>query len=350
MSSLYDAVKDLASDTAYAVETLLKESLEFCRTALQTVSRSFALTIPMVEHNILAPIMVGYLEARILDSFEDEVGPTETTLEQRKAAMDTIIEIIDDPDGAATTEKVQRISGMAQDYISNPHYKELVENFESVMRVHRTFDDETKTSMSYWLNEMNFGMKKYLDRDIRDFEDLDEYCYYVAGTPSGFLTELILNKSDELTEEQDKTLRRTERDFGLFLQKVNIIRDFREDIKRNEKIFWPINLFEPHGLEPKDLLDNKHEQVAMESLQAMLANASQHVQPVKDYLAAIPEQYKGFRRGAAVNFQMAVATLEAMNENSDVFYSDRPVKITHEQRDGILADPLQGILPSIISP
>lgn len=347
MTSLYEAMKDLATGT---VGTLLTESLEFCRSILQTVSRSFALTIPMVENNILVPIMVGYLEARILDSFEDEVGRKETTLEQRMQAMDTIMEIIDNPDSETAQEKIQQISGMAGDYISNPHYQKLVENFESVMRVHRTFDQGTKDSMSFWLHEMNFGMKKFLELSIRNFQDLDEYCYYVAGTPSGFLTELILNNSEELTSEQEATLKRTERDFGLFLQKVNIIRDFREDIQRNEKIFWPAVLFEPHDLEPRDLLDEEHRQVAMEALAAMLTNASQHIQPVKDYLMAIPEQYKGFRQGAAVNFQMGVATLAAMRDNGNVFYSDKPVKIDHDTRDRILADPLQGIKTPLILP
>jgi len=331
------------------VGTLLTESLEFCRSILQTVSRSFALTIPMVEHNILVPIMVGYLEARILDSFEDEVGRKETTMEQRMQAMDTIMEIIDNPESETAQEKIKHISGMAGDYISNPHYQKLVENFESVVRVHRTFDQATKDSMSFWLNEMNFGMKKFLELSIRNFEDLDEYCYYVAGTPSGFLTELIINNSDDLTPEQEATLKRTERDFGLFLQKVNIIRDFREDIQRNEKIFWPDCLFEPHGLVPRDMLDEDNRQVAMEALAAMLTNASQHIQPVKDYLNAIPEQYKGFRKGAAVNFQMGVSTLKAMTENDKVFFSDKPVKIDHETRDRILADPLEGILTPMVS-
>lgn len=347
MTSIYEAVKGLATGT---VGTILTESLEFCRTILQTVSRSFALTIPMVEHNILLPIMVGYLEARILDSFEDEVGRKETTLEERMQVMDTIMEIIDNPDKEASQEKIKHIAGLADDYISNPHYQKLVENFEAVMMVHRTFDPATKASMAFWLNEMNYGMKKFLQLPIRTFEDLDEYCYYVAGTPSGFLTELILNNSDHLTKEQETTLKRTERDFGLFLQKVNIIRDFREDIQRNEKIFWPTCLFEPQRLEPADFLEEENQPQAMAALAAMLANASQHIQPVKDYLLAIPDQYKGFRRGAAVNFQMGVATLERLQDNPEVFYCDQPVKIDHATRDAILAEPLQGIEASLITP
>ena len=62
MPSLYGAVKSKTGE-------LLQDSMEYCKGALQSVSRSFALTIPLVEENILGPIMVGYLEARILDTF-----------------------------------------------------------------------------------------------------------------------------------------------------------------------------------------------------------------------------------------------------------------------------------------
>ena len=55
MPSLYGAVKSKTGE-------LLQDSMEYCKGALQSVSRSFALTIPLVEENILGPIMVGYLK------------------------------------------------------------------------------------------------------------------------------------------------------------------------------------------------------------------------------------------------------------------------------------------------
>ena len=84
--------------------------------------------------------------------------------------------------------------------------------------------------MVRWLKEMNFGMQKFLKQEVYSFEDLNEYCYYVAGTPSGFLTELIRTRSKNIRDENAKILNDNERDFGLFLQKVNIIRDFKPDM------------------------------------------------------------------------------------------------------------------------
>ena len=111
---------------------------------------------------------------------------------------------------------------------------------------------------------MNFGMQKFLKQEVYSFEDLNEYCYYVAGTPSGFLTELIRTRSKDISDENSQILLDNERDFGLFLQKVNIIRDFREDILDNEKIFWPGFLLEKYELKHSELLLQENEYKTME--------------------------------------------------------------------------------------
>ena len=333
MGSLYGKVKQ-------ATGSVLNESLEYCKHALQSVSRSFALTIPLVEDSILAPIMVGYLEARILDTFEDEVGKRRISLEERVTYMNAVMDILETSDTRAAREKVDELSKVAVEVVGNAKYRDLVQNFDQVLTVHRSLDERTRDSMVRWLHEMNAGMKKFLKNPVHSFDDLNNYCYYVAGVPSGFLTELIVTKAKHLTESSRKTLLANERDFGLFLQKVNIIRDFREDIKNNERIFWPQAGFEKAGLEPPDLLLKKNRKAAMQFLVDMVENAEKHIEPVKAYLRAIPKDYKGYRKGAAINFYMGVETLKAVKNNEDVFYSDTPVKITHATRDHILADPL----------
>jgi farnesyl-diphosphate farnesyltransferase len=331
--SLYGAVKSRANDA-------LVESLDYCKWALQSVSRSFALTIPLVEEALLAPIMVGYLEARILDTFEDDIGKRHVSLEERVHAMNAIMEILERPDSQMAKRKAKELAREAEDWAQDQHYRGLVKNFDKVLTVHRSLDERTKASMVRWMHEMNAGMQKYLQQPVYSFEDLNEYCYFVAGTPSGFLTELIRTRAKKLTPKASQVLQDNERDFGLFLQKVNIIRDFREDILQNEKIFWPGYLFDKHQLEPQELLDPTHEKQAMEMLNAMVNNAVAHVTSVHDYLTAVPDEYAGFRQGAAINFAMGVATLGEVRGNRDVFYGDRPVKITHETRDLILENPL----------
>ena len=99
-------------------------------------------------------------------------------------------------------------------------------------------------------------------------------------------------------------------------------------------------MFEKYQLEPADLLKKENKASAMEILEAMLDNACEHIEPVKNYLNAIPDEYAGFRAGAAVNFAMGVGTLDTMRGNEEVFFGEKPVKITHSARDSILSDPL----------
>jgi len=305
---------------------VIEKAMSYCRSILQNVSRSFALTIPLVEKNILVPILVGYLEARILDSFEDErFGKVEKR--KRIENIKKVISVIKDPDTIKSKRDIDEISRAAADVISNPHYLDLAQNIGKVMEVHKTMDQDAKSSISFWFERMSEGMRKYINKRIETFEELDEYCYYVGGTVGGMLTDLIVNRSNEAVPEQIRVLRREQRGFGLFLQKVNIIRDFREDMLKNEKIFWPYQLFEEYGISPREALERRNERKSLAILERMIKNAEKHINSVKNYIKSIPMDFPGFRKASIINFLMGVETLRKMKGNPDVFFSERPVKI-----------------------
>lgn len=320
---------------------IVEKAMQYCRNALRNVSRSFALTIPLIEKNILVPILVGYLEARVLDSFEDEKNGDDFDVEKRMENMDKLIDIINNPDSPTTNIKIMELSEVATKIICNPHYLDLAQNMDKVMVIHKTMDKNAKQAISKWFSVMSSGMQKYLNKRIDTFEHLDEYCYYVGGTIGGFVTELLIKNTKVATPHQVKILKMEHNDFGLFLQKVNIIRDFRQDLLRNEKIFWPYSIFREQNITPKGVLEIENEAKAMIILDKMLANVKKHVDPVKRYLSAIPEDYPGFKKASAINFLMGVETLIKIKNNSDVFYSEYPVKIDRSVKDVILADPIE---------
>ena len=317
---------------------IIDKAMQYCRDALRNVSRSFALTIPMLEKNILIPILVGYLEARILDSFEDE-KKCEIGNKKRVENMEKVISIISDPD-SLDKGMIKELGDAASELMQNPHYLDLTLNMDKVMAVHRTIDRNSSNAISRWFSIMSAGMQKYLNKRIDTFEQLDEYCYYVGGTVGGFLTEVLLDKTRMASTEQVRILKAEQRDFGLFLQKVNIIRDFREDMLRNEKIFWPHEVFMEHNLKPRDMLERENEPKAMLILDRMIGNVKRHIKSTRNYIDAIPEDYPGFRKMSAINFTMGFETLVKLNGNPDVFYSESPVKIDREVRDSILSDPI----------
>lgn len=309
---------------------------QYCLQALKNVSRSFALTIPMIEESIRTPILIGYLEARVLDSFEDEYL-NQISKEKRAKNLDKAFSLIDKPNQKGAESDVKKIAGEAPEYISHPHYLDLVQNFEKIIKIHKALDSAEKKTLVRWLDQMVQGMKKFLEKEIDTFEQLDKYCYYVGGTIGGFLTDLLIKNARKITAKQIKTLKSFYADFGIFLQKVNIIRDFREDVLKNKRIFWPQDALSGHGLTHLKVLDRKYEVQALALLDRMLDNAYKHIRPIQQYISAIPPDFPGFKKAFSINFQMGVETLKKLKGNPAVFYAAAPVKIEKKVKQEILS-------------
>ncbi|MCF8008384.1 MAG: squalene/phytoene synthase family protein, partial [Halanaerobiales bacterium] len=199
-----------------------------CRNILPKVSRSFALTKPLIDSEIRKEVMVTYLIDRLLDSFEDE---GEIEISTRKKYMDKVVSVFD-PSTEVEKSLIEDIKKMAV-YFDNS-IRHLVKNIDKLASCFNTFDNNIKEISYRWLDEMKVGMKKYLDREVKTFNQLNEYCYYVAGTVGGFLTDLIIEKI-KVSKKDKKILEKNFVESGLFLQKVNIIRDIKIDIINDKK-------------------------------------------------------------------------------------------------------------------
>jgi farnesyl-diphosphate farnesyltransferase len=167
-------------------------SMKFSKEILKEVSRSFALTIPMLDKEIKDEVLLTYLQDRILDNFEDEINPAD--FEFQKKMMDKVSRIFSPEEYDRSTDF--RIIKGKSSLIENESLQKLNKNIEKIYDVYKNFDPKVKQISHKWLVEMNDGMQKYLDKKVETFAELDEYCYYVAGTVGGFLTELIIYKKD----------------------------------------------------------------------------------------------------------------------------------------------------------
>ena len=295
-----------------------KDALRFCRRILKEVSRSFSLTIPMLDPEIKNAVMIVYLQDRLLDNFEDELPELED--DQRKNLMDKVVEVFN-PAHRQEPPLIQEIEEYADEFIDDS-LKVLTANVNLLWEAYHGLDSYVKARSFYWLKEMNSGMQKYLDNGIKTFSDLDEYCYYVAGTVGGFLSDLIITKYN-LNQRQAEILRENFNEAGLFLQKVNITRDIREDILNRDRIFWPL---EELGLKRDQLLNKEYKEEALLSLHKMIENIKKHVPALIEYYDALPDEASGYKRFFAVNNALGLATIERLSNNEAVFYSSKPVK------------------------
>ncbi len=308
-----------------------KEALRFCRRILKEVSRSFSLTIPMLDTEIKNAVMIVYLQDRLLDNFEDELPDLEN--DQRKKLMDKVVEIFN-PAHRQEPPEIQEIQEYSDEFIDDS-LKVLTGNVNLLWEAYHGLDSYVKARSFHWLKEMNSGMQKYLEKDIKNFSDLDEYCYYVAGTVGGFLSDLIITKFNLTTKNTD-ILKENFNEAGLFLQKVNITRDIREDILNRDRIFWPLQEL---GLERDQLLNKEYKDKAMLALQKMLENIGKHVPALVEYYNALPDEANGYKRFFAVNNALGLATIDRLSNNEAVFYSSRPVKASKLEFMAIMKSP-----------
>lgn len=89
--------------------------------------------------------------------------------------------------------------------------------------------------------------------NINDLKDLDKYCFGVAGVVG-----LMMNKILDLNKDLDNEAII----FGNFMQKVNILRDIKED-KKKGKNYLPKKLLKKFGISEKNLVKDKYKYKSM---------------------------------------------------------------------------------------
>lgn len=289
---------------------------------LELVSRSFALCIPKLPSQVRSEAENFYLLCRFADSIEDSALP----VRKKRIFFNQFARFLKNNDKAGIGELCKQVLPQ----VVNDNDKELVANFSEVFAVFQGFDKKSKRIALRWLSEMMKGMFKYSKNEIESFLDLDNYCYYVAGTVGLYMTEICEYK---FGLKKYIELRARCRDFGLLLQKVNIIRDFAKDFSEG-RVYWPNELFEKYGLEKKRILEEKNVEKKKLMLAEMVESTQVHIKNTIEYLEGLPVE---LRAVAAIPFCMAIPTLMKCNGNEDVFDISKKVKLSRAETMQIIS-------------
>lgn len=124
----------------------------------------------------------------------------------------------------------------------NEKDRELLVHFDVVIAEFLRLKPEYQAVIANITKLMGDGMADYASGEHREntavatIKDFDLYCHYVAGLVGYGLSDLFAASGLESEEiAKDKSLSDS---MGLFLQKTNIIRDYREDLDDGRQ-FWP---------------------------------------------------------------------------------------------------------------
>jgi farnesyl-diphosphate farnesyltransferase len=193
------------------------------------------------------------------------------------------------------------------------------------------------TAIRPWVQEMCQGMARYARIhsaahpgrlvSLTSIEELDSYCYYVAGTVGHLLTELFSLHSPRVTPHHYQRLKALSTSFGLGLQLTNIIKDVADDRQRGWS-FVPTQLCSLVGVTPEALLEPEHQRQARIVMDTLISKAKGHLNDALAYCTALPRSQYKIRLFCLTPLYFAVRTLALAERDPRLLDPTHKVKIT----------------------
>ena len=305
---------------------------DYQRHILVHVSRTFALTIPELPAGLREATTTAYLLCRIADTIEDEPALSAaeklrylTRFSQSVAVDHGADEDLEDA-RALAAELAPRFSEQ-----TSAHERDLVANLDRVIRLCRSLDLRSQKAIGRCVEIMCVGMHHYQRSaspgGLPRLQDLDSYCYHVAGVVGEMLTDLFCAYSPEI-DARAAALRRLAPSFGQGLQMTNILKDLWDD-RRRGACWLPQDVFARRGFDLARLR-SEGEQSFCDSLWELIGIAHGHLRHALAFTLLIPPNETGIRRFCGWAIGLALLTLQSIKHNP-LFTAGSQVKISRRQ-------------------
>lgn len=200
---------------------------------LKNVSRSFYLSIRLLPQAMRESISLGYLLARASDTLADTEGL------EAELRYDMLTGFSDILHGSSDEEWFTRLKQEVIPKQQHEGERVLLENLQVVLLWLSDISHEQRGAI--------YGVMKYILRgqllDIERFElqkyfqftkdeELEEYCYLVAGCVGEFWTNIGVLTVSSFSNIETSKLKKLGINYGKGLQLVNILRDLPSDLKQ----------------------------------------------------------------------------------------------------------------------
>ena len=270
--------------------------LAYQKAILSSVSRTFALTIPLLPPPIEKVVGNTYLLCRIVDTIEDaaDLNP-ETKQHLSSLFLDAVLE------KSSVASFVDPCLKALTDY-SNQDELGLIAHTPTVLRILHTCSKEDQEAVSRCVSIMSKGMSHFHGKQtksgLKDLNEFEQYCYVVAGVVGELLTTIFSKHSPRFAKniQGQEALAIA---FGQALQMTNILKDSPEDKARG--VSW----------KPADM-----------GQEQLLKIAYQKLQDSFRYILLIPKQDLGMRRFCFLAFGLAVMTLSKIAKRKEFSNKD----------------------------
>lgn len=312
---------------------------EFCYEILGAVSRTFSQPIHLLPLPLRQALTVGYLLCRVADTIEDA---RELNIETKQKLFAQFRRITAREPGAELTFPAAALATLPLGE------KRLLLGLTRLLTIVDELPAATRTIVLRWVDEMSDGMASYCERQAaagrfwspRDLEDLERYCYFVAGTVGHMITDLFSEWYGQAgldAERLSSSLRGPGESFGLGLQMVNIIKDITDDFPAGV-CFIPESLCEIEGFSSQALLNPENRKGALRATQAVIDRARLHLDQGLEYVLRLPASPPGPRLFCLLPLFFAIETLKLAQAGDARITPAEPVKISRELVSTLIVD------------
>lgn len=284
---------------------------------LQKTSRTFALTIPLLQEPTRREVGIAYLLFRVIDSFEDA---TLWEPDKRIRALAEFCPLLHDTDSSRARVATQE--WLREPPLEHPGYLELIERTPDVLGWYRALLPAAREQICQHIERTAQGMAEFVGRTngegvlrLETLRDLREYCYVVAGIVGQLLTELYVGGCPQIANVADELRARALR-FGEGLQLVNILKDAQPDADEGR-------VYLPRDVALEDVFELAH---------ADLRAALEYTELLREARADL-----GVVKFNALNARLALATLNELGDRG------LGSKLSRMQLSGVAADVMRSI-------
>lgn len=304
---------------------------DFQSEMLQGVSRTFALTIPQLPPPLCRVVSNAYLLCRIVDTIEDDPAISGA---RKNYFCQQFLGVLN---GTKKAEAFSlRLSASLSNQTSAAEH-ELIRNVPRVIQITRCFSEPQREALQHCVGIMATGMAKFQLRNekhgLQNLEELDQYCYYVAGVVGEMLTKLFCLYSSEIARHHDRLMQLAV-SFGQGLQMTNILKDMWEDYQMGS-CWLPRQIFVEEGFDLRDMTKGRNGRQFQRGVQRLVGVAHGYLRDALTYALLIPPRETGIRNFCLWAIGLAVLTLRKIN--SHLYYTDgNQVKISRSTVKGTI--------------
>lgn len=316
-----------------------KADLAWCHDAVQGVSRTFALTVDVLEEPMSTHICLGYLLCRIADTVEDAGHIPPETQADLLRTYDRALDPADETD-------IAEFASGVEPWLPAPTERSddwtVVANASRVLAAFEGLPPDVREAIVPPVRELIDGMAMFVERHadegglrIDDCAELEEYCYYAAGTVGNLITNLLAR--GDIAEERRRRLYATAEEFGLLLQLVNISKDVYDDYTEENNVYLPANWLADEGLSQEEIVAPQNRDRAATVVRRTADHARSFLDDAETYLEEMPLTEGNTVAAWGIPFLLAVGTLRELAARPEDALTERGVKISRQEVFAVVA-------------